>query len=226
MHRTALAIVISAGFSLLAANLYAHEKGTWLVRSGVANVSPDASSSALVLDGVAIGASEADVDDNAQLSLTVAYMLTDQLAVEVLASTPFQHDISASTGVLGLGEIDAGETKHLPPTVSLLYYPLSNTNRFQPYVGAGVNYTLFFDERVDSQLESVLGDGSLELDPSLGWSAQVGFDYALNDNMFINASLWWMDIDTNAEFRFPNNRLTTEVDIDPFVYQLTLGWRL
>jgi len=211
---------------IVASNAYAHEKGALLIRAGIANVDPDASSSALVLDGTAIGQSEADVDDNTQLGLTFAYMLTDHLAVEVLASTPFKHDISAATGVLGLGEVDAGETKHLPPTVSLLYYPNDNASKIQPYIGAGINYTLFFDEQVDRQLEGVLGNGSLELDPSWGLSAQAGIDYMINENMFVNASIWWIDIDTDAEFRFPNNRITTKVDIDPMVYQLTLGWRL
>ncbi len=223
MFRYVVIVFISA--SLFTANLQAHEQGSFLVRAGIANVDPDTSSSALILDGTAIGASAADVDDNTQLGLTFAYMLTDHIAVEVLASTPFKHDISASTGVLGLGEIDAGETKHLPPTVSLLYYPNDNASRFQPYVGAGLNYTLFFDERVDSELESVLGDGSLELDASWGWSAQVGVDYMLNDKAFVNASIWWIDIDTDADFRFPANRLTADVEIDPLVYQLTLGWR-
>ena len=209
----------------LCAQVHAHEKGSFLIRAGIANVDPDASSSALVLDGTAIGASEADVDDNSQLGLTFAYMLTDQFAVEVLASTPFSHDISAFTGALGLGEIDAGETKHLPPTVSLLYYPNDSASRWQPYLGAGINYTLFFDEQVDSQLEGVLGNGSLELDPSWGWSAQLGLDYMLTEKVFVNASVWWIDIDTDAEFRFPANRISTDVEIDPFVYQLTMGWR-
>lgn len=219
-------IITFATVFLLAANTsWAHEKGSLLVRAGLANVDPDASSSALVLDGTAIGSSSADVDDNTQLSLTVAYMLTDNLAVEVLASTPFEHDISADTGALGLGTIDAGSTQHLPPTVSLLYYPLDNSSDFQPYVGAGINYTIFFQEDVSADLEGVLGGGSLELDASFGLSAQIGFDYALNDKMFLNGSLWWIDIDTDAEFNFAANQLTTDVEIDPLVYQLTLGWR-
>jgi len=210
---------------LLSASVNAHERGSWMIRAGLATVDPDASSSALELDGAAIGNSEADVDDNTQLGLTIAYMLTDNLAIELLASTPFEHDISASTGALGLGEIAAGKTKHLPPTVSLLFYPLDSASRFQPYAGAGLNYTLFFDEDVDEELEGVLGSGSLELDPSWGLSAQVGFDYMLTDTIFVNGSIWWIDIDTDAEFQFADNRITTDVDIDPLVYQLTLGWR-
>jgi outer membrane protein len=219
------AIALLSLSAIVSTSVHAHEQGSWMIRAGLANVDPDASSSALVLDGVAVGNSGADVDDNTQLGLTVAYMLTDAFAVELLASTPFEHDISASTGALGLGEISAGKTKHLPPTVSLLYYPLESGNRFQPYVGAGINYTLFFDEKVDAELEGVLGEGSLELDPSWGFSAQIGFDYMLTDTAFVNGSLWWFDIDTDADFQFAANRITTEVDIDPLAYQLTLGWR-
>ena len=34
-----------------------------------------------------------------------------------------------------------GSIKHLPPTLSVIYYPLDKTSAFQPYVGAGVNHT-------------------------------------------------------------------------------------
>ena len=205
-------------------NAFAHEKGDWIIRGGVANVAPDASSSPLVLDGTVIGQSEADVKDNFQLGLTFTYMLTNNLGVQVLASTPFKHDITADTGSLGLGTIDAGETKHLPPTVSLHYFPMNSSSRWQPYIGAGVNYTLFFQEDVDSELEGVLGSGELTLDDSVGLSLQAGLDYKLSDNLLVNFDVWYVDIDTEAEFEFANNRITTNVDIDPFVYMLSIGW--
>ncbi len=216
-----LTILTTAAFS---AN--AHQQGDFLVRAGIANVDPDASSSTLVLDGNSIAASGADVEDNTQLGLTFTYMLTNNWAVDVLASTPFKHDISADTGALGLGVVDAGETKHLPPTVSLLYFPMEPSSKFQPYFGAGVNYTHFFDESVDSQLEGVLGDGDLDLDASWGLSAQVGFDYYLTDNMFLNANIYYIDIETDAEFEFAANRIEADVEIDPFVYLITLGWKI
>src|SRR5690606_42037804 len=75
------------------------------------------------------------------LGLNFAYMLTDKVGVELLAATPFSHDVGV-TGVLD----KLGSIKHLPPTVSLVYYPLDNGSAFQPYVGAGVNFTCFFDE--------------------------------------------------------------------------------
>lgn len=221
-----LALTFTTVLLSISATAFAHEKGDLLVRAGLASVSPDASSSALVLDGNAIGSSSADVDDNTQLGLTVAYMLTDNVAIELLASTPFKHDISANTGALGLGNIAAGDTKHLPPTLSLLYFPLGADSRFQPYVGAGLNHTIFFEEGVSSQLEGVLGNGSLELDASTGLALQLGFDYQFTDKMFLNGSVWWADIDTKADFQFDNNRLTTKVEIDPVIYKLSIGMRL
>ena len=107
----------------LSASTWAYEAGSVVVKGGLANVDPDASSSALALDGAAIAGSEADVEDNTQLGLTITYHVTDWLGLQLLASTPFEHDISADTGVLGLGTVDAGSTKHLPPTLTALYFP-------------------------------------------------------------------------------------------------------
>ena len=215
--------MIAAWFSVSVA--FAHEQGDFIVRAGFANVSPDASSSALELNGGAIAGSEADVDDNSQLGLLFTYMLSDDWGLNVLAATPFKHDIEADTGVLGLGTVDAGETKHLPPTVTLLYFPMDSSSAWQPYFGAGINYTTFFSEDVDSELEGVLGSGSLSLDDSVGFAAQVGIDYKLSDNLLLNASVYWLDIKTDAKFEFVgNNRVDADVDIDPFVYLVTLGW--
>lgn len=220
-----VALAVSLSLALMTVDSFAHQKGDVIIRGGLANVAPDASSSALVLDGTAIGRSEADVEDNFQLGLTFTYMLSDSLGLQVLASTPFKHEITADTGDLGLGKIDAGETKHLPPTISLHYFPMKPDSRWQPYFGAGFNYTAFFQEDVDSELEGVLGRGDLTLDDSTGLSLQAGIDYRINDNMMINFDLWYVDIDTDAEFEFANNRIRTNVEIDPFVYMLSVGWK-
>ena len=139
---TALAMLL-----LVSAGAAAYEKGEWFLRAGVATVAPDASSDPLSLDGAAVAGSGADVDNGTALSLMFGYMLTDHWAIEVLGSSPFSHDIDANTGALGLGTVAAGETRHLPPTVSLQYWFADAGSRWQPYVGAGINYTIFFRRR-------------------------------------------------------------------------------
>lgn len=239
---TTIAVAALAGQQVLA-----YEAGDIIVRAGVANVSPNDDSSGLAVPALAMGeisGTGVEVDDDTQLGLTATYMLTSSIGIELLAATPFEHDITADLG--GLGKVDAGSTKHLPPTLSVVWYPLSgNGSAIQPYVGAGLNYTVFFEEEVSSDLEAglpavvdALTAGAvdlypgpvpmeLKLDNSWGLAAQLGVDVALNENWQVNASVRWIDIDTEAEISSALGSTITidDVEIDPYVYQLNIGYK-
>jgi outer membrane protein len=213
--------LLSTGLVCGAGNALAYEAGDIILRAGVASVQPDESSSTLKLDGSALAGTHAGVDNNEQLGLTGTYMVTSNVGIGLLAATPFEHDITAN----GMG-VDAGSTKHLPPTLTLQYFPMNSASDFQPYVGIGVNYTAFFDEEVDSELEGVLGRGDLELDDSIGWALEAGFDYAFDEHWVLNAAVWYIDIDTNADFKFDSgSRVQADVDIDPWVYMAGIGYK-
>ena len=195
----------------------AYEAGDIIIRAGIASVQPDESSSALKLNGTALGGTSAGVDSDEQLGLTGTYMLTSNLGVGLLAVTPFHNDITAN----GLG-IDAGDTKVLPPTLTLQYFPMDSASDFQPYVGIGVNYTAFFDEGVDSDL----GGGDLELDDSIGLALEAGFDYAIDEHWVLNLAVWYIDIETSADFKLDSGaRIQADVDIDPWVYMAGIGYK-
>lgn len=214
--------ILATGLMCAASSTFAYEKGDLILRAGVASVQADEDSSNLEINGSGIPGTSAGVDNSEQLGLTVSYMLTPHLGLGVLAATPFEHDIKAN----GLG-LDAGEAKQLPPTITLQYFPMASASAFQPYVGLGINYTIFFSEDVDSDLETALGTkGDLELDDSFGLAAQIGADYALNERWVLNASVWYLDIDTDATFKFDDGtRIEADVDVDPWVYMLGLGYR-
>jgi outer membrane protein len=221
----AINTVLAGSLLLGAASVSAHEAGEFIVRVGAAQVDPNDDSDALKLNGGVLTGTEAEVDDDTQLGLTFTYMLTNHIGVGLLAATPFDHDIEAD---LGATTVDAGSSKQLPPTLTLQYFPMDSTSKFQPYVGVGVNYTAFFDEDVDSELEATLGltGGDLELDDSFGWSAQVGFDYEINEHWLINASIWYINIETEAKFKFDQPVvIKTDVDIDPLVYMIGIGYK-
>jgi len=140
-------------------------------------------------------------------------MMTDVWGVEVLAALPFSHDIE-----LADGGTRVGETKHLPPVVSLQYhFPVDGA--FSPYAGVGLNYTLFFDEETAGPIAGT----DLDLDASFGVAAQLGFDYQVTEKLFVNLDARWIDIDTDAKL---DGEALETVEIDPLVYSLTLGWRL
>ena len=209
-----LACSIALVSALSAPVVSAYDAGDFVVRGGATLIDPEASSSVVESDGVDVLGARVSVENNTQLGLTLAYMYTNRLGVELLAATPFKHDVVGRGALPGVA---VAEVEHLPPTLSVIYY-LTEGSAFQPYVGAGVNYTLFFSE------ESRIG-GSAELENSFGLSFQVGADYQLNDNWHLNASVRWIDIDTDATLRNTAlGRVEASVDIDPFVYSVMLGY--
>jgi len=223
--------------SLLAAALasplaLAHKEGDFIVRAGAAVVDPDESSSTLRADGGAVPGTSAGVGSDTQLGLTFAYMLQDHLGLELLAATPFTHEVtvsgvSAATGVPGL-ECKLADISHLPPTLSLQWYPMAPSSKFQPYAGVGVNYTTFFDEDLTSA-RSAQGFSNLELDDSWGISGQLGMDYMITDQILLNAAVWYIDIDTTATVDGPTalgiGQTKVDVDIDPWVYMVGVGYK-
>jgi outer membrane protein len=165
------------------------------------------------------------------LGLTVAYMFHQKFGLEVLASTPFDHNIE-----LVDAPVKVGSTKHLPPTVSLQWYPLGGRVGVQPYVGAGVNYTTFFSEKTTDEFEEALGgligaggpvETKLKLDDSWGLSAQAGIDVPLGDHWMLNAAVWYIDLKTKANVLVPDAgaKVSFDVDIDPWVYNIGIGYR-
>jgi outer membrane protein len=221
MRKSLLALSILA--TALAAPLaQAYEAGDVIVRAGAATVDPHEDSSTLKLNGATLGG-QATVDSDTQLGLTGTFMLTDNLGIGLLAATPFQHQV----GVKGLGALDGklADIKHLPPTLSLQYFPLAASSRLQPYVGAGLNYTTFFDEDLTSQREGQ-GFSNLELDDSWGLALEAGVDYMLTDNLLVNATVWYLDIDTTATADLAGaGQVKVDVDIDPWVYMVGLGYK-
>jgi outer membrane protein len=193
-----IAAVSVMGLSSVAS---AYEQGDWLVRVGVGHVDPKSSNGDV-----------AKVDSGTALAFNGSYFFTPNVAFEILASTPFSHDIK-----LADGGAKVGETKHLPPTFSLQYH-FDTGGAFKPYVGAGLNYTLFFDEETEGPLNGL----SLKLDDSFGVAAQLGADFDVSDTMFVNFDVRWIDINTDAEL---DGVALEEVEIDPMVYSLTIGWK-
>ncbi|WP_438951350.1 OmpW/AlkL family protein [Porticoccus sp.] len=221
----AVHVVLSGALLVGTTAAMAYESGDVIVRAGAATVEPNDDSSRLTLNGAGLTNSRAYVDSDTQLGLTLTYMLTNHLGLGLLAATPFKHDIKAKN-LLVPGKIDAGSTKHLPPTLTLQYFPMDAESKFQPYAGVGINYTKFFEEDVAGELEGVVGaSGKLKLDDSWGVVFELGMDYALTDRWVVNAAVWYLDIDTDAKFNFPGAEVKTKVEVDPLVYMVGIGYK-
>ncbi|AZB56827.1 OmpW family protein [Cereibacter sphaeroides] len=200
MH-TMIPAAFAATLALLAAApVAAQSAGDMTFGIGLGSVMPKSDNGTLAGLG-------AEVGNDVQPTITFEYFIRDNLGIEILAATPFKHDVSLD----GLGNI--GSVKHLPPTVTLQYH-FPTGGAFAPFVGAGVTYVTFFDE------ETPLGD--LELDDSWGLSVHAGFDYWLNDRNAIRADVRWMDIDSDAKL---NGASIGTAEIDPVVVGVSYIWK-
>ena len=201
-NRMRAALVFAALIGALTVNTaIAKEKGDMLLRFGASNVNPKSDNSDIV-----------SVDDAWSLTLNFSYFMTDHVAVELLAAYPFEHDINLLDGT------KVGSTKHLPPTLSVQWHFAPDAQLFSPYVGAGVNYTTFFSEKTVGPLEGL----DLNLDDSWGLAGEIGADFILNDNWFLNVSARYIDIKTDASL---DGNSIGEVKIDPFVYGAHVGFK-
>nr|ABM21579.1 OmpW [Pasteurella multocida] len=203
MKKTVLALGVMA--ALVAGSAVAHQAGSVIVRGGPILVVPNASTNHDVF--------KFDVNSNAQLGLTATYMATDNLGVELLAATPFNHEIT-------LGNTLVGKTKHLPPSLYAQYYFLDKDAKARPYVGAGVNYTTFFSEK------AVLnGVTDLKLKDSWGPAFNAGVDIQVADNLFLNTAIWYAKIKSKATFKVGGEEHKVNVKLDPTVFFVGLGYR-
>lgn len=198
-QRLPLALLLVA----LAAPAAAADKGSWSFSLGAHSVNPASDNGTL-----AGGSLETDVGSNWRPTVTAEYFMTPNLGIEVLASLPFEHDIS-------LNGVKAGSTKHLPPTISLQYHFAGE--KVSPFVGAGVNYTLFFD----TDTTGPLAGADLDLDNSWGLAAHAGLDFKLAENRALRVDVRWIDIDTDVSV---NGTKLGKAKIDPFVYGVAYVW--
>ena len=216
-NKAVLGLAVAA--ALGTSPLMAYEAGDFIARVGAAGVFPTGESD----DLQAVPGGSVEADDAWSLGLTFTYMFTDSIGVGVLGAYPFEHDIKPKGALkTALGSDDVGEVTQLPPTVTLQWHfkPMSN---FHPYVGAGVNYTYFWDEDTKGTLGSTGAD--LDVDDSWGLALEAGVDYVFENDWMVSGQVWYINIEPDAEVTGGTLGLNEdlEVEIDPWVFMASVG---
>ena len=190
------------------------EKGSLLLRGGYTNV-----------DILSDNGNIASVGDSGTPTLTFTYLLTDYLGVELLTGLPILHSIYDKA--LGMGA-KIGDTKHLPPALMFQYY-FNPSARFRPYIGVGLNHTIFFKEKTTGPHKGA----ALKLDSSTGTVYQIGLDWKWSDNLTLNFDVRKWNIHTTAHVSdigrsslssILQDRLDFEVPLDPLTIGLSLTY--
>lgn len=185
------------------------EKSPWQIRLRVLGVIPEDGGKVNGVPG-----SDLDYSSSVVPELDITYYFTDNWAAElILGATP--HNIDGAGTLSSLGKI--GEAWLLPPTLTLQYH-FTNFGAFKPYVGAGINYTFFFDQ-------SAAAADSLDVKDTWGWALQAGFDYMIDEHWGFNVDVKKLFLQPDFDVTVAGTPLTGTADLDPWLVGVGVTYR-
>jgi outer membrane protein len=201
IQRAALALTVAASVTIpMAAQA---QNAPWLVRVRAVNL--DSANK----DSTGLGLS---VNNKVIPEVDISYFFTPEIAAELILTYPQKHSLR-SFGT------DIGTLKHLPPTLTAQYH-FGGAGAFKPYIGAGVNYTIFssvhFIPAVDAALHPTITKSSF------GLAGQIGFDYEFAKNMVFNVDLKKVQISTDVK---SSGTKVGTFKVDPTLLGVGVGWR-
>lgn len=148
--------------------------------------------------------------DNAYVpEVDFTYFFTDNIAAELIVATS-EHTVSAGGSALGDAWI-------LPPTLTVQYH-FQPDEKFSPYVGAGLNYSIFYGE------DEAAGVNDFDIGNGVGVAVQAGFDYWLNDHWGLNVDVKYIDLNVDASISSGTVN-ASNVDINPFIVGVGASYR-
>jgi outer membrane protein len=152
---------------------------------------------------------EVAVSDSMTPEVDLTYFFTDHVAAELIAATArhhFEHD----------GTTPLGSTWILPPTITAQYH-FTPDKTFSPYVGAGLTYAVFYNEKDRGSFEDV------SLDNGVGYALQAGTDIWLNNNWGLNLDVKkiFLNVDASAN----NGAVQADIDLDPWLIGAGVSYR-
>lgn len=145
----------------------------------------------------------------------ISYFFTDNIAAELILGTTY-----AKINTTGAADLDVGKAWLLPPTLTLQYH-FTDFGAFKPYVGAGVNYSMFYSQSDKG------GFKNLDVKNDFGWALQAGFDYMLDEHWGINFDVKKIFLET--EWKVDNSPLgvplSGKAKIDPWLIGAGVTYR-
>jgi outer membrane protein len=209
--------MIGAGLPALAGDA----NGNFMIRGLVTVVEPEADATVRA-GGAVIPGANADVSTEVIPATTLTYFFNPSLSVELFCCFA-KHEIDGEGAIAPLGEI--ADTWIFPPALTAQYH-FNAGGKWQPYVGAGVQYIAFFDEGTGANR---LGATSVSIDDAWGFTLQAGLDISLGDGWYLNADVKKTWLDTTVTWH--NNaalggvNVVGDADLDPWIFSAGFGYR-
>lgn len=170
--------------------------------------------------GTAVVGGDTSLDTDLTPEVDFSYFITDNIAAElILGTTIHQASLVGST----LGNLDLGSVRLLPPTLNLQYHLMPKAD-FSPYVGVGINYTIFYDESGGNGNGQGVIVTNIDYENSFGYGFQVGMDWKIDDRWHLNVDLKKIFLDTKINVN-RGTIIVDDADVDPLIIGLGVGYR-
>lgn len=206
--KTALMIAAAAVALLSGGAAAAAPDKPWMVHVRALGVLPDESASVTILGG------DVDIDDAYVPELDIGYHFTPNWSAELVLGTA-EHCVTHTPSGIELGCVWL-----LPPTLTVKYH-FAPEQTFNPYLGAGVNYTIFYS--VNDLTAPIL---DVDYENSVGFALQAGFDWKIGDNLYFNVDVKKLFLSTDVTITVaPATIVNADVDINPWLIGVGFGWR-
>lgn len=181
----------------------------WQIRvRGLGVITNDSGS----VDGVA--GSDLSYSDSVIPELDISYYFTDNIAAELILGTTYANIYGEGT-LASVGKV--GKTWVLPPTLTLQYH-FTDFGAFKPYVGAGLNYTMFYSQKGDAA-------SSLDVKNTFGAALQIGADYMVNEHWGVNFDVKKLFLKADFDTTIGGTDYSGKAKLDPWLIGAGVTYR-
>ena len=188
-------LIALAALALVATLAQAQDTGSWLVRGRLLNLDPANKGTDLALS----------INNKVFPEVDISYFFSPNLAAELVLTYPQKQDVRSAGA-------NIGTLKHLPPTLSLQYHFTGMS--FRPYVGLGLNYTIF---------SSVNLPAGVTIDKnSTGIAYGAGADVPMGGGWLFNIDVKQVQIGTNVYVGGVDHG---KFKVDPVLFSIGVGKR-
>ena len=158
--------------------------------------------------------SDLDYSKSITPELDITYYFTDNIAAELILGTTYAN-INGAGSISSLGKV--GKTWILPPTLTLQYH-FTNFGAFKPYVGAGVNYTIFYNQDAGSA-------DYLKVKNTFGGALQFGVDYMIDEHWGLNFDVKKLFLEPKFDVTVGGQELSGKAKLNPWLIGTGITYR-
>lgn len=182
----------------------------WLVRTRALYIVPTGSESDVL--GAKVGP---DLTFEVDISRRFGSIFAAELVLATAGHEVYIEDTEA-------GRVSLGSVNILPPSLVLQAH-LPTNGKIKPYIGAGVNMTIFYNKTGVLETPSLAGLGDeAELSTSFGYVGQLGVDVAITPRAVFNIDAKYVKL--NTDLSVDGNDVDT-VDVNPILIGVGFGYR-